>query len=140
VRSRLNPIRPSALCTCGTQFLGLLAQLADGALDGVVSLARLGGLGLGAVQQAVRFVELKQQRADLVFRLLFLAFQLGEMLVTQMRIEHPGVGQQRLITPGLGGLTLQRAHLALHFGNDVATQPGWLRCIPACAELPASGL
>ena len=85
----------------------------------MVGLACLRGFRFGGLQLALQFLDLVRHHAHLRFGLGLLAAELGVLLVREMRVEQAGVFEQGLITPCFGGLTLQGAHLALHFGDDV---------------------
>ena len=101
------------------QLLRLLAERVDLGLDAVISLASLAGLNLCGLQTCLELLKLLGHHAHMVFRLVLFSAELHVVLVGKMSVEHPHIIEQGLITPGLGGLTLQRAHLAFHFRNDI---------------------
>ncbi len=103
----------------GAEFLGLGAELVDAGLDGVVGFAGDGGFLFGGAQAGLEFVELGGQGADVIFGLGFFAGEIGEVLVGEVGVEGAGVFEEGLVAAGFGGLALEGAHLAFHFGDDV---------------------
>ena len=85
----------------------------------MVGLAGLRGFVLGDLQLALQLLDLLRHHAHLIFRLGFFTGEFGVLLVREVGVQQAGVFQQGLVAASLGGLTLQRAHLAFHFGDDV---------------------
>ena len=102
------------------QILQLDVAIGDLLVDFIQRVAMLGELVFARVNLCAGCLLRLAEARDFGVATRELGFKRFELLARMMRIEHSQIGEQRLITARLAGLTLQRADLPLYLFDDVA--------------------